>query len=251
MIKLSIRSPKTIIFDIETLGLNAYDPILCVSWKDLNSKDIMFRAAWNYPETWNALRTAKSAKAIEKAFQDIDKLMLKDVYDALVVADCLVGHFQDYFDIPFLKTRFLKHGIGCLPKSIQADTWKIARGHLKMRSNRLGALNEFFGLPPKFKQNDLSLWTAVKAGNKSAYALMERYNKQDVIATESLLRKLMGYAKLPLQPQLEGRRCQCGSHKVEKHGIRVTRTGRYQRYRCNSCGAYSKSLIRAAELRPE
>jgi len=120
-------------------------------------------------------------------------------------------------------------------------------------SNRLGAINDFFELEKKLKQSDLSLWTAVKMNNPHAKALMRRYNIHDVLATEALFNKLIGYAKLPIgQYDDDMRHCvNCGSDKVHLYGIRNTRTSSYKRYRCSSCGSYSKGLILKPELRHE
>lgn len=244
------KKPKILIFDIETLGLKANDPLLCIAWKVFGEDKINFRATWNSVR-WRELKAAKTPKAIETAFQNLDKDILADIYEEFSTADCLVGHYETYFDVPFLKSRLIKHGYGFLPKSQLTDTWFILRKNLALRSNRLGAVNEFLGIEKKLKQSDLSLWTAVKTGSRAAFKIMEKYNKQDVIATESLLRKLIGYAKLPRLITDGIRLCHCGSRAVEKHSIRATMSGQYQRYRCRSCGSYSKSLIKKPELRPE
>ena len=82
-------------------------------------------------------------------------------------------------------------------------------------------------------------------GNKSAWNKMIQYNKQDVILLEAVYEKFKPYItnhpNLGLYQQKDFACPNCGSIHLQRRGFNRTKTNTYQRYQCQSCGAWSQS----------
>ena len=71
---------------------------------------------------------------------------------------------------------------------------KMSRNNLYLPSNKLNDIAEFFGIGEKLSTNK-DLWFDCMAGDKKAWGLMEKYNKQDVVLCDELYTKLLPYTK--------------------------------------------------------
>jgi hypothetical protein len=72
---------------------------------------------------------------------------------------------------------------------------------------------------------------------------MRKYNIHDVLATEELYLMIQGWIKTQnLASYIDDAllRCRCGSDKLEKRGYAYTDTGKYQIYKCGSCGKWPR-----------
>jgi hypothetical protein len=85
-------------------------------------------------------------------------------------------------------------------------------------------------------------------GDTAAQNLMERYNRQDVNLLEKLYKVLLPW--IPNHPNhalwmKPGKPVcpNCGSRKLQKRGIERTKTLKYQRYHCQSCGKWPRSRL--------
>ena len=80
---------------------------------------------------------------------------------------------------------------------------------------------------------------------------MDKYCKQDVEVLEQVFHKLRPFiSNIPNYNLFtEARVCpSCGGHRLQKHGVRMTKTAKRQRYRCMDCG--STSTTDARDLLP-
>jgi hypothetical protein len=89
---------------------------------------------------------------------------------------------------------------------------------------------------------------------------MEVYNKHDVLSLEELYLKLAPWhhqLDFNLYTDSEEVHCRCGCTKFEKRGYAYTASGKYQRYLCKKCGAWTRgkdNLLtreKRKSLRPE
>lgn len=114
---------KVVGLDIEASGLNAdFGLMLCFCMKPLGSDKII----------WDCL----TLDDIDSGIQD--KRIVESCIDELVKYDRVYGHYSSRFDIPFVRTRALVHGLyfpgyGAMK---QSDTWEMAKRKLKIHSNR-------------------------------------------------------------------------------------------------------------------
>lgn len=149
--------------------------------------------------------------------------MLQEFVKVLNQADELVGHNGDKFDLAYIRTRCLYHGIELQPNFTTIDTLKIARSKFKFNSNKLDYIARFLGLGKKIK-TDFDLWKDIALHNdQKALDKMVKYCKMDVILLEQVYNQLK-------------------SHTQSKTHYGVIFGG--DRGSCPECGADSEDLIR-------
>ena len=108
-------------------------------------------------------------------------------------ADEVIAQNGDSFDIKWLRTRCIYHGIPMSPKLNSIDTLKMARNNFKFNSNKLDYMGKFFGLGSKMK-TDFGLWKDILLKNdKKAMSTMIAYCKQDVILLEEVYKQLQQF----------------------------------------------------------
>lgn len=176
--------------------------------------------------------------------QKDDKKMIKKFVSIMEKADEIVGHNGDRFDIPWIRTRALYHGIENVPRWKTLDTLKSVRSNLKLPSNRLDAIGRYFGLGEKIKV-DGELWKNIVFEDGSRMDEMIDYCEQDVLLLQAVYEKIVG--AVPLKTHVgvvEGREnwtCpNCGSTSVSikaHHSSTPTGIVRHQMC-CKPCGRY-------------
>lgn len=233
-----MREPRILVVDIETspnVGLFwssghkiAVGPenileerqVICIAFKWLGHKST-HSLVWDY-----------------KKGNKRDKQMLAEFSKVYAAADAVVAHNGDNFDIKWLKTRILYHKLPPLAETTQIDTLKEYRKNFKFNSNRLDYVAKFLGQEGK---NPMSFedWKLVMKGNAAATRKMVKYCKKDVELLADLYERTRPYLKdHGIMRGFLGDRdvCpNCGGSNNIKHGDRVTKTGRYQRYQCQDC----------------
>lgn len=251
-----MAKPNILLFDIETipnmneamkvwcqLGLfpgrtmkATVTSLLCVGYKELESKRTYCINAWDFPE-W------------DKDIND-DKAITKAIHQIMSQADGVITHNGKRFDWKYLQTKFLMHGLDPLPKIPHVDTCAVARSNLFSFSNKLDYLGEYFVKDRKLENGGWDLWVKVSKRIKKYQDLMERYCKQDVDLLEKLYLKLRPLTKgLPnaniYNESKWDKVCpKCGSANFKANGWRYTATQKYQRYRCKSCKGYFRGDLK-------
>jgi DNA polymerase elongation subunit (family B) len=250
-----MSEPRIVFLDIETLpnqrevmkhftrlgdypGLTlkaSINSIICCGYKVLGEKKIHCINAWDYKE-WR------------KDVND-DSKVVKEIYEILKDADCIITHNGKRFDWKFIQTRLLYHGLPPLSKVRHIDTCAEAKRCLFMFNNRLGTISKFLTGKSKLENGGWDLWCDVMDRKPKALLLMERYCKQDVEVLEGVFKKLRPFitqlpnynhftlSKRPLCPT-------CGSTRLFGHGHRMSASGKnYFRQLCNDCGSICQTQV--------
>ena len=188
----NVKETKVLIYDIETsynivsawrVGYNITLPhytvikeraIICVSYKWLG-EDEVYNLSWDKNQD--------------------DKFLLEQFIEVMNEADVLVAHNGDRFDIKWIKTRALKHGLEMLPYYNQVDTLKIAKKHFYLNSNKLDYISQFLGFEGKIS-TEPKLWDKIIL-EKDPDALNEMiiYCDEDVRQLEKVYNKLKVWDK--------------------------------------------------------
>lgn len=221
-------------FDIEASNLSAdFGIVLCVGFKTVGK---------GKPEVMNILDYLNSSGDLIRA----EKKLLKDVTKKLLEADVWLAHYGCYYDLPFINTRLLYHGLPILPPNFSLiDTWRISRNRLKLRNNRLKTIQEFLNLPSEKNAIKPEQWLRALGGHRPSMDYIVEHCKRDVLVLEEAYERLKPLVlDHPNRGLVDGRGgCSvCGANKLQKRGFHITRTRKYQRYQCLSCGAWSKSV---------
>lgn len=217
--------PRILIWDLESTGLRAdFGRLLCFSYK------------WHGEKTVH-LETIRGTKAFQKpgGWDGDDSELVRKLHKLLSEADSLVHHFGDRFDLKFFKTRLLELGL-CFPSIHTVDTWKVAKKHLLLQSNRMANIADFLGGEQKSSVPKRD-WIKANFGNAVAIKKLEKYCKQDVATLAGIYEKLLPYTNTinhNLFHHKEG--CpKCGCTDTKLSGFRYTAIGKIQRMACKGC----------------
>lgn len=223
---------KITAWDIEASNLAAdFGVVLCVGFKDVGTG----RAS-----VLNILDYVGDDSNLIKA----EKKLLREVSSRLLEADVWLTHFGTHYDLPFVNTRLLYHGLPTLPGNFSMiDTWKISRNRLKLRNNRLITISEFLGTEDEKNAIKPEHWLRALGGHHPSMDYIVEHCRRDVLVLEEVYNRLRPLVlDHPNRGLVDGRGgCGvCGANRLTKRGFHITRTRKYQRYQCASCGAWSK-----------
>lgn len=126
-----------------------------------------------------------------------DNNIVRLTAQSLEVHDVIVAHNGLFFDVPFLRTRMLKHGMNRLPDIKLVDPCLILRRKFKMRSNSLASIIDHLGLKDKKTPLHMSVWmAAMQDGSRDAMDQIVKHCVQDVKALEGVFNAVKPYIKL-------------------------------------------------------
>ena len=175
-----------------------------------------------------------------------DKKLLIEFIKIANQADELVGHNGDNFDLKWIRTRCLFHGIEMFPNYTTIDTLKISRSKFRFNSNRLNYIAQYLGIGQKIK-TEFNLWKDIVL-NKDAQAMdkMVKYCKKDVILLEKVHKHLNKHVYNKTHYGVifgsdRGSCPECGSDNLIIHKRKITATGlRKIQYQCKTCGKFNE-----------
>lgn len=125
-----------------------------------------------------------------------DKAMLIKFAKIMDSADEVIGQNSDRFDIKWVRTRCLYHGIPLSVKFNSLDTLKMAKAGFTFNSNKLDYMSKFMGFGGKIK-TDYDLWKDILLKNDNeAMRKMVTYCKGDVLELEKVYLKLQEYCPI-------------------------------------------------------
>jgi DNA polymerase III epsilon subunit-like protein len=164
----------------------------------------------------------------------------------LNTADETIGHNGDKFDLAWVRTRCLFHGIDMFPSYTTIDTLKVARSKFKFNSNKLNYIAQYLGIGQKIK-TEFDLWKDIALKNdKVALAKMVKYCIMDVILLEKVHKLLNNH--IPAKThygvifgQYKGTCPECGSDDIQKHSRQILASGTIKIiYKCKTCGKFHR-----------
>lgn len=239
-----MKTPRILLLDIETAPSLGYYFDL---WKEGNIVGTVrnwyiLSIAWQwYGETTVHCAGLIDYSAYKKDKED-DLSLAITIHDLLDQADIVIAHNGDRFDIKKINARLLRHGFSPPSPYKTVDTLKIAKKHFALDSNRLDAIGKYLGVGAKLPHTGFKLWEDCMAGDKTAWNLMKRYNKQDVVLLEKVYTILKPWmTNHPNVNVFTGKQegCPACGGDLNKRGFSITNTGRKQRYQCKDCGGWS------------
>lgn len=248
-----MTEPKILILDIETAPLASYHWRL---WDENIGLD-QIKDEWtilSYCAKWlnkkGVIYNDTGGRGVGKVRDD--KALLKEIWELLDQADLVVAQNGNSFDIKKINARLAMHGFGPYSPIRKIDTKIAAKRYFSFTSNKLEWLAKHLTDTVKEKHRQFpgfELWVAVLQDLPAAWREMKKYNKRDVIATEKLYKVLRpwiaDHPNMGVYSNAEKPLCtKCGSAHVTKQDVRSNKQqGAYARYRCQSCGGYSRAKI--------
>jgi len=183
-----------------------------------------------------------------------DKEIVKDIWGLLNEAEIVVAQNGRNFDIKIMTTRFLYHGLGP-PEPYKVVDPKIeAKKYLRLPSNSLDDICDYFGIGRKMEHEGFGLWLKCMAGDKNAWKRMKAYNRHDVVLMEQFYKLLLPYMKTHPNMGIYTDRqvCpKCGSSKgFKRGGYYSNATTKYQCFRCLNCRGQVRTSLNLREVKP-
>ena len=127
-----------------------------------------------------------------------DKRLLVDMCKDLRTFTRVIGYYSSRFDLPFVRTRALKHGLDfpIYQEIYHTDLYFVMRNKFKLKSNRLKNCCDFFDISSKDTPFHYQVWLKAMNGDKKALKDILMHNKEDVVSTELLWKKVNNFAML-------------------------------------------------------
>lgn len=183
-----------------------------------------------------------------------DKALLEAFIPIANKAAELVGHNGDKFDLPWVRTRCLFHGIPCFPSYTSIDTLTQARSNFRFNSNRLDYIAQYLGLGEKM-ETGFDLWKdIVLKDDRKALEKMVKYCDNDVILLEKIYNRLSNYIPHKthygmVNGEGKGTCPECGSSHLTYIQTRYTALGTARvQLQCKDCKKYHTVSERTYEL---
>ena len=234
---------KILTWDVESYPLEAF------AWSlwDKNIPLAMMKAPGRiscFAAKWHSSRTVMFFAEWQEGGHEG---MVRKAHSLLDEADISVTFNGKKYDVPRMNRELVRLGLTPPSPRREVDLYQVVARNMKFQSNRLGYVAAELGLEEQKGSNEgFNLWRKCMAGDAKAQAAMARYCKQDVRTTEALYDRLLPW--IPSHPHLglytddDNPVCgQCGkAGTLQRRGFAVTTLGKFQRWQCQSCSAWSR-----------
>ena len=236
---------NVLIWDVERTTLDVLDRVYDLRIKKSRHDPKQIVRDWNLlGAAWKTRDGPISCISVSPKDPFNDYEVVRRLHEVLSAADVLIGHNSDAFDLKTFNARAIFWGFTPIPPKVSIDTLKVAKKYFKFTSNKLSYIAQYLGVALKDESPD---WDLILAGDAEELANMREYNKKDVIVTEQVYQKLMGWHHTHPQisdvKDIEGADVhvcpKCSSPRLQRRGTRRMASGKQlQQYQCNNCGGY-------------
>jgi transposase-like protein len=246
------KEPRVLILDLETAAAVA---LTFGRFKiNLGQENIVEEGGWVMCASYRWLGEEKIHSiqlTKEEALACDDSRIIATFWDLYEEADAIVAHNAQQFDHKVLQARVAANHFPPLPTVKVLDTLVLAKKHLRLPSNKLDSIGEYFNLGRKIDNGGISLWKRVQSGCQVAMKEMVDYCIQDTeLLTQVYLRlRAFGHAGSDFNAGLyyndDKLRCRrCGSEHVHPTG-RTSNTSMsvFTEFRCDDCGAVQRDRV--------
>lgn len=185
-------------WDIETTDLDpnmAYLLTICVEIRNIKTGKIK--------SYHRVIKKSEIDKSFAKREVKFDYYLLKWFLELIKKEqpNLMIGHFNTYFDNPFVRTRAFKLGLNkLLPdyKTIRnGDTWFMSRSTLKMKRYSLQSVNQTLMFRDQKTHLDHKVWQLARFGDRKSLKYILDHNIKDVVMTRNVHKKLEKLKPIP------------------------------------------------------
>ena len=176
--------------------------------------------------------------------------MIRAAHKLLCKADAVIHFNGASFDIPHLNAEFARMRLAPPPPFKHIDLKTTAQHKFRTLSHKLAFLLPYFKIGEKMKHEGFELWTKCIAGDREAWATMEKYNRQDTTETEKFYTFMRPWIErhpnVALYSKDDGTRptCPtCGSEEIAWEGYYYGDVYTYRQFSCKACGKWSHARM--------
>lgn len=231
---------KILLSDIETA------PNLATVWglwgQNIAINQIM---AAGYTLCWSAKWLGDDEVMFDSVHKSSATKMLKRIHSLLDECDAVVTYNGDKFDLPTLSKDFLTHGMKPPAPYKSIDLCTVAKKQFRFPSNKLDYIAQALGIGKKTEHAGHQLWIDCMALKPDAWAVMEEYNKNDVVILEGVYERMRPWIRQHPNHGLYDEPgvpvcTNCGSGHLQRRGFARTGVNKYARYQCQECGTWTR-----------
>lgn len=196
---------------------------------------------------------AKIDKKPTKFYADWDEGgrqgMLQALHDFFDEVDVVVGYNNKRFDDPWVLGELLSEGFSKPSPVKSLDLFQAVRSNTRYLSKKLDYVADRLLDDKKVDVNTLQLarecYSEDEKVRTKARRLMKKYNCQDTNLLPRVVEVMKPFLKMPHPVSDNPNSCHaCGSLDLQRRGFAHTLTGKFQKFRCNSCGSWFRDTIR-------
>lgn len=127
-----------------------------------------------------------------------DKRLMQDIVKDVLKFDRIVTYYGARFDIPFIRTRCLYHGVEFpgFKAVYQTDLYDTIKRRFRFHRNGLAVACDFFGILAKTHPLKGELWLKCLSGDKKSLDYVLEHNIEDVDSTERLWHKVQEHIRI-------------------------------------------------------
>lgn len=157
--------------DIEAANLNAdYGTVVVVSIKPYKAKPTTF--------------TARPGR---------DKQLLRDVSVEIAKYPIWVTFFGKRYDIPFLNSRLMYHGLPPLPRHHHIDLWMVMKMRTHLSRRNQAHLLSWLGTPESKMSVSPNVWAEMAVKSDEKLEILRQRCESDVTGLEAMYEKAKAY----------------------------------------------------------
>jgi predicted PolB exonuclease-like 3'-5' exonuclease len=218
------------IWETNIIEVIEYEQILSVAWKWYGDKSVQVKGQDDFKGYKGGILN--------------DKELIKFFAPILDSADIIVAHNGDRFDLTVFNTRLLHHGFNPVSDNKSFDTKKLAKNKFHFPSNKLDDIADFLEIGRKVPHTGKNMWFGCEKGIKEDWRLMKKYNKQDVVLEDLVVKRIIPFMKQVndyIKARSSGYNCPnplCLSERITISKTRKVAGGYKQQYQCQDCGSY-------------
>ena len=239
------RTPKVLVVDLENLPMEVY----CYGLYDQNigiSQIIQDSTMASFAAQWLGSKEIIYHEVNWRTNPRDDSELSKKLWELMSEAEIVIGQNSISFDAKVANERFLRHKLGPCSPVKHIDTKRVAKKHFRFPSNSLEYMASRFCDSKKEKSkafHGMDLQIECLRKNPKAWKEMRLYNMQDVRATAELYQRLKPWGTgLNRNLHTGGKvfACQeCSSIHLNSRGFYISSSGKFRKYQCQSCGAWT------------
>ena len=240
---------KILLLDIETSPNTAH--VWGLFKQNVSINQIMESS---YVMCWAAKWYGDDTVYFDSIMKSKHKSMIAKIHKLIDEADAVLHYNGSKFDIPTLNKEFLLHDLTPPAPYKQIDLLRVSKNQFRFPSNKLDYVAQQLGLGKKTSHTGHELWIQCMAKDKEAWALMEEYNKNDVILLEKVYDKFKPWIRNhPNHGVYEGGVCcpKCSGINYQRRGWAYTISYKYPRYQCTDCGGWFKGSLMDMDGNPK
>jgi len=202
--------------------LGGRSKIICVAYK------------WAHEKTIHLLDSGLKFEKEAKLIKDFDAIVGE--------ADVVLAHNGDHFDQKHFNTARLMHRLPPVLWPSSEDTLKVLRKNFNLPSNRLDYVSKRLTGRGKADVSYSDWINIVEHQCQKSRDKMFKYCKRDVQALDDIAKIILPYVTTTISRAItraDPLTCSnpvCTAPNIIKYGLMTTLRGKFQKYRCTSCG---------------